>query len=235
MEHQLSADCEDQRLPISFTSHSLPTTFFCDSNQVLVKRIVDIFFSLSVLTFMLPLLLLVMIAIRLSSSGKAIYSQKRVGRAGVSFRCYKFRTMYADADKRLKDILENDPAKKEEWDRCHKLKNDPRITPIGSFLRSSSLDELPQFWNVLRGDLSVVGPRPVVEEEISKHFGMKAYKIFSVRPGITGLWQISGRSDTTYTQRISMDEEYVNTRSFFGDVKIILLTIPSILFRKGAY
>lgn len=178
---------------------------------------------------------MIAILIRCLSPGKAFYYQVRIGRGGVPFRCYKFRTMYPDADNRLKEILDSNPAMQSEWDRTHKLKNDPRVTPIGTFLRRTSLDELPQFWNVLKGDLSVVGPRAVVQEEIKKHFGPKAYKIFAIRPGITGLWQVSGRNDTTYAKRIALDEQYVDTRTFFMDLKLIILTIPSMLWSKGAY
>lgn len=200
-----------------------------------LKRIFDILFSVSALLLISPIFLLIAIAIRSSSKGNVIYHQIRVGRGGVPFRCYKFRTMYPNADSILQAILANDPEKQKEWESAHKLKNDPRITPIGAFLRKTSLDELPQFWNVLKGDLSVVGPRPVVHEEIVKHFGTKAQKIFSIRPGITGLWQISGRSDTTYSQRIVLDEYYVEHRSFLGDLKILALTIPSMFYKKGAY
>lgn len=200
-----------------------------------LKRTFDIIFSISVLGLLSPLYLLIALLIRTTSKGKAIYYQTRIGRGGVLFRCYKFRTMYQNADVILEKILAKDPIKQKEWHETHKIKNDPRITPIGVFLRKSSLDELPQFWNVLKGDLSVVGPRPVVEEEITRHFGSKAQKIFSVRPGITGLWQISGRSDTSYSTRIALDENYVENRTFFKDLKIIALTIPIVLLKKGAY
>ena len=220
----------------NFLTANLPkATFVCKIKHIPAKRLFDIFFSSIVLICFLPLILFILIAIVSTSSGKAIYYQERIGRGGIPFRCYKFRTMFADADARLKDILRNDDALRAEWDRSHKLKNDPRITTIGRFLRSTSLDELPQFWNVLKGDLSVVGPRPVVQVEIDKHFGSKACKIFSIRPGITGLWQISGRSDTSYAQRISLDERYVETRTFLLDLKIIVQTIPSMIFRRGAY
>jgi exopolysaccharide production protein ExoY len=200
-----------------------------------VKRTFDIIFSLLVLILCSPLFAILATLIRLTSPGKALYSQERVGRGGKSFRCYKFRTMFLDADKRLHDILKNDSLKKLEWEQSHKLKNDPRVTKIGSFLRKTSLDELPQFWNVLIGDLSVVGPRPVVQEEITKHFGMKAAKILSVRPGITGIWQVSGRSDISYSKRIQLDEKYVDTHSIALDLKLIVKTIPSIVTSKGAY
>lgn len=200
-----------------------------------IKRIFDIAFSLSAILVLSPLFVLIAMGIWCCSSGKVIYSQKRIGRGGILFRCYKFRTMYPDADMRLHEILENDPAKRKEWDETHKLKDDPRVTPIGIFLRKTSLDELPQFWNVLKGDLSVVGPRPVTQQEIAKHFGESANKILSLRPGITGLWQISGRSDISYPKRIALDEHYIYHRSFLLDMKIIALTIPRIISRKGAY
>jgi undecaprenyl-phosphate galactose phosphotransferase len=176
-----------------------------------------------------------LLAIRLTSKGKAIYSHERIGRGGKPFNCYKFRTMYRNADQRLQEILESDPQLREEWQKSFKLKNDPRITPIGKILRKTSFDELPQFWNVLKGDLSIVGPRPVVKEEINQYFGVKAYKILSVRPGITGLWQVSGRSDTSYETRIHLDEKYVDNHSLLLDLKLVLKTIPCMVRSKGAY
>ena len=143
--------------------------------------------------------------------------------------------MYRDADKRLKEILEADPELQDEWNKTYKLKKDPRITLIGRLLRRTSLDELPQFWNVLKGDLSVVGPRPVVQEEINQHFGVKAYKILSIRPGITGIWQVSGRNDTSYETRIKMDEQYVDKHSLLLDLKLVLMTIPCMISSRGAY
>lgn len=199
------------------------------------KRLFDISFSLAVLTLLSPLYLFIAIAIRCSSKGSPIFSQERVGAGSVPFPCYKFRSMYSDAEDRLHSILAADSHKRQEWDATHKLKDDPRITPIGKFLRKTSLDELPQFWNVLRGDLSVVGPRPVTKEEVIKHFGPKAHRIFSIRPGITGLWQVSGRSNTTYSTRIKYDEHYVDNRSMLLDLKIVALTIPCVILRKGAY
>lgn len=210
-------------------------SFSFQIQHLLIKRILDIVFSLFALILLSPIFLLIAFAIRSTSKGKAIYSQIRIGRGGIGFSCYKFRTMYQNADQRLKEVLENDSAKQKEWEECHKLKNDPRITSLGTFLRKTSLDELPQFWNVLKGDLSVVGPRPVVQEEILKHFGYKAQKILSIRPGLTGLWQISGRSDISYTKRIALDEDYVDNRTLLLDLKIIALTIPSMICKKGAY
>ncbi len=215
----------------------LPLTddFTCEIRHIPIKRAFDIVFSLAILILCLPLFLLIALLIRCSSKGKVIYCQKRIGRGGTPFYCFKFRTMFPDAEARLKDILSHDDAKRQEWELNFKLKDDPRIVPLGNFLRRTSLDELPQFWNVLKGDLSVVGPRPVVQEEIARHFGGKAEKILSVRPGITGLWQVSGRSDTNYATRIGLDEQYVDNRSFLLDLKIIALTIPSMIAPKGAY
>jgi exopolysaccharide production protein ExoY len=200
-----------------------------------VKRIFDILFSVAVMVMGFPVFFLLALAVRLSSPGNIIYGHKRVGRSGKLFYCYKFRTMYSNSDKRLEEILSSDPALQKEWDETHKLKNDPRITPIGSFLRKTSLDELPQFLNVLKGDLSVVGPRAMVEEEIEKFIKQKAKKILSIRPGLTGIWQTSGRSDTSYKRRILLDEYYVDNHNLFMDCKLIAKTVPVMLFSKGAY
>lgn len=143
--------------------------------------------------------------------------------------------MKANAEEILEDLLKKDPILKEEWLKFWKLKNDPRITSIGRFLRKTSLDEFPQFWNVLKGNLSVVGPRPVVQEEITRYFGKSAAKVLSVRPGITGLWQVSGRNNLSMEERVKMESDYIDQKSFFFDLKIILKTIPVMLFSKGAY
>lgn len=216
-------------------SMPLPKLFNIEIKHLRLKRIFDIGFTLVVLTLGSPLFLLIALLVGLTSPGKIIYSHLRVGRGGVLFKCYKFRTMYKDADVRLKAILAACPNKRKEWKEKYKLQNDPRITPIGNFLRKTSLDELPQFWNVLKGDLSLVGPRPVVEEEIHQYFGEKAQKILSIRPGLTGLWQIYGRSDTSYETRIKLDEQYVDNQSLALDIKLILKTIPAMICKRGAY
>lgn len=197
------------------------------------KRLFDICFSSLVLLLGLPFFLLIGIIVGLTSRGRIIYSHERIGRYGTPFRCYKFRTMFPQADQRLKELLAKDPDLKEEWEKNRKLKKDPRITPFGRFLRKSSLDELPQFWNVLKGDLSVVGPRPVVRAEVERFFGARAPLILAARPGLTGLWQISGRSNTTYEQRLGLDEEYIQKQSIRLDLEIILKTIPAMT--RGAY
>lgn len=201
-----------------------------------LKRCFDIAFSLACFVIGAPVFFLISLLIFLTSPGKIIYSHQRIGRGGIPFRCYKFRSMHSNADERLKEILKTDPICREEWYKNYKLKKDPRITRLGAFLRKTSLDELPQFWNVLKGDLSVVGPRPVVKDEMTRYYHDKAHKILSIRPGLTGLWQVSGRSDvSTYQQRIAMDEYYVDNQSFLLDLKLIAKTIPAIIFTKGAY
>lgn len=200
-----------------------------------LKRTFDIIFSLCVLSFGFPIFLLIALCVKLSSRGPIFYAHERIGRGGQPFACYKFRSMYKDADKRLEELLNLEPTLRKEWETTYKLKNDPRITPIGAFLRKTSFDELPQFWNVLKGDLSVVGPRPVIQQEIEKYFGTKASIILSIRPGLTGIWQVSGRSDTAYSHRIQLDEMYVDRQSLLLDLKLIVKTIPAMIFSKGAY
>lgn len=220
-----------------YGSQAIPLSepFSCEVRHIPLKRVFDILFSFFVLILAFPLFLLIAFAVRITSRGKTVYIQERIGRGGKPFNCYKFRTMHPDADARLKEILKNNPGMRNEWERSHKLKNDPRITFFGAFLRKSSLDELPQFWNVLRGDLSVVGPRPVVKIELETHMAGKADQILSIRPGLTGPWQISGRSDTGYEKRVELDLDYVRSQSLWGDVKIIVKTIPAMVYSKGAY
>lgn len=213
----------------------LPAEFKYQIKHIPIKRIFDIVFSFLVLVFCLPLYFAIALLVRFSSPGKIVYPQERIGRGGKPFPCYKFRTMYADADQRLNVLLRSNPKLRQEWEKSFKLKKDPRVTPIGSFLRKTSLDEFPQFFNILKGDLSVVGPRPVVQAEVSKFLGPKAPKILSIRPGLTGLWQISGRSDTSYETRVMLDEKYVDSQSLMLDMKVIAKTIPAIIFSRGAY
>ena len=200
-----------------------------------IKRIFDILFSLSILVLFFPVFAIIALIVAVTSKGPIVYAHNRIGRGGKKFGCYKFRSMYFDADKRLQELLKNNPDLKKEWENNFKLKNDPRITPIGSFLRKTSLDEFPQFWNVLKGDLSVVGPRPVIQDEIVKYYGDKAAKVLSIRPGLTGLWQVSGRSNTSYDVRVLLDEEYINKQSLALDIKLVLKTIPAMLTSRGAY
>lgn len=198
------------------------------------KRSVDIVLAATMLLILLPVM--VAIALVVWSDGKGpIFGHARVGRGGRPFRCLKFRSMVPNAEQALTQLLAQDPVAAELWRTSRKLRRDPRITPFGKFLRSTSLDELPQLINVLRGDMSLVGPRPVVQAELVEHYGTAAFAYLSVRPGITGLWQVSGRSDTSYTERVALDVQYVQSFSLWGDIKILTKTVPAVLWRKGAH
>ena len=199
------------------------------------KRLFDLAFSATALTCLSPVFLGIAVAVKVSSPGPVFFSQLRVGRGGRLFRCYKFRTMCVNAEDELKKLLCTDPELAAEWAAKHKLTRDPRITSLGRFLRRSCLDELPQFWNVLRGDLSVVGPRALVRDEVRDRLGDRAAKILSIRPGLTGIWQTSGRSNTSYCRRIRLDERYVDHRNFLMDLRLIARTVPVIFTAKGAY
>ena len=201
----------------------------------LIKRAFDVVFSATVLLLGSPLFLLIALLILFTTGTNPLFHQKRVGRGGIVFSCYKFRTMCADAELILENLLKNDPESKQEWIATRKLKKDPRITAVGAFLRRTSLDELPQFVNVLIGNMSVVGPRPITEEEVNLYLRDHAPEILKVRPGITGLWQTSGRNHISFPQRLHMDQEYVRMRSFLLDLKLVFKTIPQMLLNKGAY
>ncbi len=200
------------------------------------KRLFDVAFSLSVLILFSPVYLLLALAIALASPGPIFYVQERIGKDGKPFGCIKFRTMVKNADEVLSDMIDRYPNLRQEYEANFKLKHDPRITWIGRFLRLTSLDEFPQFWNVLKGDMSVVGPRPIVVEELSK-YGRYIDKVLTIRPGITGLWQVSGRNDIPYPRRVQMDVYYVNFRNFWMDLWLIVKTIGVVIFPKnnGAY
>jgi undecaprenyl-phosphate galactose phosphotransferase len=219
-----------QNLPIFETS----TKFDSQINRI-IKRTFDILFSLLVILILLPVYILIAILVKISSKGPIFYKHKRIGKDGKCIEIYKFRTMYENADEMLKKILENDENLKKEWETYYKLKNDPRITPIGKILRKFSLDELPQFFNVLKGDLSVVGPRPVVKDELEKYYGEFKKFYLAVKPGITGLWQVSGRNNTTYEDRVKLDTIYVINWSLWLDIIIILKTLKVIIKKEGAY
>ncbi len=200
----------------------------------ILKRTTDIVLGSAVLLASLPLLTVIWIVVRLTSRGPALYRGRRIGMNGKPFLIYKFRSMVIDADRRLNDYLAAHPEALVEWARDHKLRNDPRITPAGRFLRKTSLDELPQVWNIIKGDMSFIGPRPIVDEEISRYRdNFLLYK--TVRPGLTGLWQISGRSDTSYEQRVKYDEYYVRNWSIWLDLYILGKTAHVVLARRGAY
>lgn len=200
------------------------------------KRFFDIVFSILILIITSPLFALFSLLIKLSDGGPVFYGHKRVMESGKNFSCYKFRTMYVNADQRLKELLEQNSALKEEWEKTFKLKNDPRITKIGKFLRKISLDELPQFFNVLKGEMSVVGARPIVNEELTKYYNTTAITYCAMKPGVTGLWQIGKRSDTVdYSERVELDRWYILNASILLDLKIIFKTVFRIFNTKGAY
>lgn len=200
------------------------------------KRTFDIVFSASVLILFSPLYLILALLVAFSSPGPIFYAQERVGRNYKRFKCIKFRTMIVNAEQVLEKILAECPEKRREFEENFKLKDDPRITWIGKFLRLTSLDEFPQFWNVLMGDMSVVGPRPLVPDELHK-YGSKMERVLNVKPGITGLWQVSGRNDIPYPQRVLIDVYYVNHHNWLLDLWIIIKTIGVVIFpqNNGAY
>ena len=201
-----------------------------------LKRIGDIIFSLIVLTLGSPIFISIAILVKLSSPGSVFYIQKRVGRNYREFGCIKFRTMYKDADDLLPNLLEKYPLMRKEFEKDFKLRQDPRITKLGRFLRRSSLDELPQFFNVLKGEMSVVGPRPIVSNEIIK-YSLFMEEVISVRPGLTGLWQVSGRNNLSYKKRVELDLFYARNRNFLLDLEIIILTLGVLVFPmdRGAF
>jgi Undecaprenyl-phosphate galactose phosphotransferase WbaP len=211
----------------------LPQRLFHQS-AAFAKRTIDLSISLFVLALLLPLFLLIMLAVRVTSPGPIFYGHSRYGRDGDLFKALKFRTMAMNSDAILEEHLRRHPELREEWNRDHKLKNDPRITSIGTWLRRYSLDELPQLWNVIKGDMSLVGPRPIVAAEIPK-YGL-GYNLYTrVRPGITGLWQVSGRNNTTYEERVAFDEYYVRNWSIWLDSYILARTAKVVLTADGAY
>ncbi len=203
-------------------------------NQKILKRLFDIIISILVLMVFAPVMLFVALSIKLDG-GPALFSHRRVGRRNQVFGCLKFRSMSVTAEQDLAAYLAANSEAAAEWSAQRKLPNDPRVTRLGKFLRSTSIDELPQLFNVIRGEMSLIGPRPVVPQELDEHYcaaGRRAYT--AMPPGITGLWQVSGRSDTSYAERVRLDIAYVNSWSMRQDIKIMLRTIPAVLRGKGA-
>ena len=198
------------------------------------KRLLDLLIMAALLLPCVPFFLAIALGIKLNSRGPVFYRQDRIGLDGRAIKIWKFRTMYKDAEAMLEKCLAEDPHLQEEWEREQKLKNDPRITRMGRLLRKASLDELPQLFNVLSGEMSLVGPRPIVQEEIKKYG--KSFELYTqVRPGITGLWQVSGRNNVSYATRVALDESYIANWSVWLDIYIMVRTIPAALTAKGAY
>ena len=211
----------------------LASEMFATAIGTTPKRLVDIILALSAIVLLAPLLLICFFLTITTSSGPAVFRHRRVGFNGKPFDCLKFRTMVVDAPERLRHLLETDPVAAAEWTATRKLRDDPRITIVGEILRKSSLDELPQLFNVLRGDMSIVGPRPVTDEELER-YGSSINSYFACRPGITGLWQVSRRRSTTYEERVSYDEFYAQNWSMTLDIKIIIFTLPSLVISDCA-
>jgi Undecaprenyl-phosphate galactose phosphotransferase WbaP len=198
-----------------------------------LKRALDIVLGGGLLLVLLPLLVLIAVGVWRSSSGPIIYSQPRAGRRGKPFRFYKFRSMVTNSEEFLTSFLESNPGAKSQWEEFQKLEDDPRITPFGRFIRRSSLDELPQLWNVLKGDMSLVGPRPcMVDQRVL--YGRHWVAYCAVRPGLTGLWQVSGRNKLTYQQRVALDVDYIRRWSPWLDIKILLRTVRVVLTGDGS-
>jgi lipopolysaccharide/colanic/teichoic acid biosynthesis glycosyltransferase len=194
------------------------------------KRSFDLALASILLVLVLPLWIAIVLAIVTTSPGPALFRQRRCGRRGKPFTCYKFRTMAVGAEA----ILRTDPSLREEFVGNWKLGDDPRVTRVGRWLRKSSLDEVPQLLNILKGEMSFVGPRPVQPNELGECYGAAAAAVFDVLPGLTGLWQVSGRSNLSYAQRVALDLEYVRRRGFWFDCQIVLRTVPAILMARGA-
>ena len=205
-------------------------------NYIILKRFIDFTFSIILIIILIPLFLIIGLLIKLNSKGSIIYIQRRIGKNNTSFSCYKFRTMKTQSKYILKEILIQNPDFKNEFEKTRKLINDPRITDIGKFLRLTSLDELPQLFNVFKGDMSFIGPRPIVKSEIKK-YGKNFKKAFSIKPGISGMWQVSGRNKLSYRQRVKLDVFYAKNINFLLDFKIFMKTLIVILlpFNRGAF
>ena len=215
-------ECPSPRIGLSAVGYALKRAF--DLGSVVV-----------ILALFGWLMILIAIAVRVSGGSKVIYGHTRVGRNGQLFQCLKFRSMVANSDEVLRHLLETDPDARAQWDRDFKLKDDPRITRIGRFIRKTSLDELPQLWNVIKGEMSIVGPRPVVQAEFDQYYGGAREHYLSVPPGLTGLWQVSGRNDLDYAQRVELDKLYVDNSNILYDFVIVMRTVKVMVVRRGAY
>ena len=199
----------------------------------LLSRWLDVMLAAMLVVFLAPVLLIVAGLVWITDPGPIVFAHRRIGRDGRSFDCLKFRSMCIDAEERLRQLLDSDADLRAAWERDHKLPRDPRVTRIGAFLRVTSLDELPQLFNVLRGDMSLVGPRPIVEAEV-RRYGRYIRHYCSVKPGLTGVWQISGRSSTTYRRRVAADVLYARLRSIGLDMRILAATVPAVVTGRGS-
>ncbi|MFT3952982.1 MAG: sugar transferase [Piscinibacter sp.] len=222
-----------QEMALAFPAGRAGTPALFDLACVGCKGVVDFLGAVVALAMLWPLLIGIAIAIRLSDGGPAIFAQTRIGKNGRPFRCLKFRSMVLNADEALRHHLEHSAQARAEWAEHQKLARDPRITRLGAFLRKTSLDELPQLINILVGQMSIVGPRPIVPDEIQR-YGENFAHCFSVPPGLTGLWQVSGRSDMSYQGRVALDSRYASEWTLWLDAEIIVKTIPAVLMQRGS-
>jgi undecaprenyl-phosphate galactose phosphotransferase len=204
-------------------------------SRVILQNILNYIFALLILPFVFLVIAIIAILIKIDSKGPVFFTHNRIGKEGITIPTYKFRSMYSDAKERLEKLLSENKEIQKEWEASFKLKDDPRVTRVGAFLRKTSLDELPQIFNILRGEMNFVGPRPVLQEELDLYYKEDTEYYNMVKPGITGLWQVSGRSDTDYDFRVATDKWYVRNWSIWLDVVILLRTIKVVLFRQGAY
>lgn len=202
--------------------------------NLFLKRLIDIVLCIIAAIIVIPISIIIAVIIKVTSPGPVFYGHKRVGKNGKYIKCWKFRSMYKNSQEMLQKILAEDPVRREEWEKDRKFVDDPRVTKFGKFLRKSSLDELPQLWNIFIGEMSFVGPRPVTEEELEK-YGENADYILTVTPGLSGMWQISGRSDTGYEERINLDTYYIQNWSVWLDIWILIKTVWVVINGKGAY
>jgi Undecaprenyl-phosphate galactose phosphotransferase WbaP len=215
-------------------SREIPFPRLLDEHSRHVKRWLDLACGMLLGVAALPLIALIALAVSLDSRGAVFYSQERLGAGRRRFRVWKFRSMFVNAEEVLQAHLAADEDAAAEWEATHKLKQDPRVTRVGRWLRRTSLDELPQLWNILRGDMSIVGPRPIVDAEVPKYGA--AFVLYSqVKPGLTGLWQVSGRNDTSYRRRVELDAHYIRTWTFMTDLAILAKTFRAVLTGRGAY
>ena len=212
------------------------TRYFKTDSYKIIKTIFDLFFGLIILIVGSPMFIILAVLVKLSSRGPIFFLQERIGKNKKTFNCIKFRTMHPEAEDIFENIMTNNEELRKEFEENHKLKNDPRITNIGKFLRKTSLDEIPQFLNVIKMEMSIIGPRPIVENEIQK-YGESYNKVISLKPGITGLWQVSGRNNLSYKRRVILDCLYVDNLNFLIDLRIIARTFGVIFFPgdRGAY
>lgn len=204
------------------------------ANDAALIRAVDLAVAVTAIVLLLPLLVLIVAALKLTSPGPVLFAHRRIGKGGQAFPCYKFRSMVVNSAEVLERHLAECPEARAEWNRDQKLRNDPRVTAIGRLLRRTSLDEVPQIFNVLRGEMSMVGPRPIVEGEVFRYRQYIA-DYMSVKPGITGLWQISGRNNTTYRRRVALDTAYARSRNVALDLAIMARTVPAVVLGSGCY